>query len=508
MSLTTEISRIVDAKNEIKRAINAKGGTLLNERLSEYAAAIDNLTPTDFRNRVRFIDYDGTILKTMYVADGESATPPDAPSHNKMVFQGWNCSLENIVGHRDIGAIYTTASGKCEFDIRLLPPTGLTVSFMPRIENGTLTVDWGNGVSNTYAAEEWLEASYTYEDYGNYTITMSISEGGSWYIPEGFCGWYYSNYYLKEARITGVKQIYGNSFSSQGGLKTIAMSRDVETLGYGAFSGCSALVAAILPDSLTTIESNVFMSCTALSYIVFSDSLTAIPNQICQHCNCMDAVTIPDGIKSIGNYAFNECHALSELYLPEGLESIGEYAFCNCLSIRELKLPSTLTHIGNYGFQDCHSIEEIYLPDSITYLGSRTFYQNYSLKKIRIPTSITSIPSYLCYRCRALENIEFPENITDIGDYAFYDCFRLKEVHFHENIATLRSCCFQYCHAMGDYYCHRTTPPTMTSNNALSNIPGSCTIWVPKSDERTILTAYRTASNWSTYANYMAEMEE
>ena len=38
MSVATEISRLSAAKADIKRAINAKGGTLVNERLSEYAS--------------------------------------------------------------------------------------------------------------------------------------------------------------------------------------------------------------------------------------------------------------------------------------------------------------------------------------------------------------------------------------------------------------------------------------------------------------------------------------
>ena len=46
MSIAAEITRLADAKTEIKRAINAKGGTLVNERLSEYASAIDNLAAT------------------------------------------------------------------------------------------------------------------------------------------------------------------------------------------------------------------------------------------------------------------------------------------------------------------------------------------------------------------------------------------------------------------------------------------------------------------------------
>jgi hypothetical protein len=61
---------------------------------------------------------------------------------------------------------------------------------------------------------------------------------------------------------------------------------------------------------------------------------------------------------------------------------------------------------------------------------------------------------------------------------------------------------------MRNYYCYRTEPPNLTSSNVFNDIPGTCVIWVPKSTDRTVLTAYKTASNWSNYANHMAEMED
>ena len=81
MSIASELTRLSAAKADLKRAINAKGGTLVNERLSEYASAVDALLPEDFGNRIRFIDYDGTVLKTMFIAEGESAEPPTPPEH-------------------------------------------------------------------------------------------------------------------------------------------------------------------------------------------------------------------------------------------------------------------------------------------------------------------------------------------------------------------------------------------------------------------------------------------
>ena len=485
MSVATEISRLSAAKADIKRAINAKGGTLVNERLSEYASAIDNLVPEDFRNRVRFIDYDGTTIKTMYVADGESAESPADPKHPGLVFQGWNCSLENIQGHRDIGAIYTTESGASEFDVRMMVPTGLTVTFYPYIESGTLTIDWGNGSTDTITETGRQQISYTYADYGDYTIKMSISEGGSWYIPDGFCQRTDGSYYLTAARITGIRQISNSAFQYKYGLQTFTMSRDLETIGSDVFYECRALVAMIFPDSLTSIG-------TGMLY----------------YCYTLDAVTIPDGVTNIGHYAFHYCYALSEVSFPDTLEYIGEYAFCYCTALREVRLPEGLTTLHRCVFQECYSLESTHLPDSLTTIYENTFYNCRNLKYVNIPRGITSIPNSFCNRCYALEKIEIPDHITHIGDDAFYECYRLTEVKFHADITTIRNGAFRYCRAMRNYYCYRPEPPNLTSSNVFNDIPGTCVIWVPKSTDRTVLTAYKTASNWSNYANYMAEMEE
>ena len=508
MSVATEISRLSAAKADIKRAINAKGGTLVNERLSEYASAIDNLVPEDFRNRVRFIDYDGTTIKTMYVADGESAEPPENPKHSGMVFQGWNCSLDNIQGHRDIGAIYTTESGASEFDVRMMVPTGLTVTFYPYIESGTLTIDWGNGSTDTITETGRQQISYTYADYGDYTIKMSISEGGSWYIPDGFCQRTDGSFYLTAARITGIRQISNSAFQYKYGLQTFTMSRDLETIGSDVFYECRALVAMIFPDSLTSIGTGMLYYCYGLSQVVFSDSLTTIPERVCYYCHTLDAVTIPDGVTHIGHYAFHYCYALSEVSFPDSLQSIGEYAFCYCTALREVRLPEGLTTLYRCVFQECFALESTHLPDSLTTIYENTFYNCRNLKYVNIPRGITSIPNSFCNRCYALEKIEIPDHITHIGDDAFYECYRLTEVKFHADITTIRSGSFRYCRAMRNYYCYRTEPPNLTSSNVFNDIPGTCVIWVPKSTDRTVLTAYKTASNWSNYANYMAEMEE
>ena len=121
---------------------------------------------------------------------------------------------------------------------------------------------------------------------------------------------------------------------------------------------------------------------------------------------------------------------------------------------------------------------------------------------------MTSIPSGFCSECHALESVEIPENISHIGEDAFLNCYRLKEIRIPSSVESISSEAFRYCRAMRDYYCLRREPPSLNNSNVFGEIPDNCMIWVNKSTDRTILTAYKTASNWSYYADHMAEMED
>ncbi len=507
MSILTEVERLTSAKENLKQAINAKGGTLVNEKLDAYAEAVDALVPEEFGSRVRFIDYDGTILKTVYIADGESVTTPELPVHPGMVFQGWNCDTENIIGHCDIGAIYTTESGACEFDVKMEVPTGYTVRFYPYIESGTLTIDWGDGTVDTVSSTGKQEVSYTYAEYGECTVKMKISDGGSWYIPDYFCNGSNSNYYLIRARITGVKKLNNYAFQYQYGLQTVTLSRDIESMGEQIFYENRSLVAFVFPDSLTSISRNTFYYCYGLARVVFPDTITEIPEYLCYYCYTLDGVTIPNGVTTINSYAFYCCWALKYVRFPSTLTHINYEAFRDCYSLRDVKFPEGLLYLGDRAFYNNYALGDIHLPDSITSMGSELFAYNRAMRHINIPAGVTSIPNYFCHCCYGLESIEIPENITYIGDQAFRDCYCLKNVTFHSGITNIRSRAFGYCYSMQNYYCKRTTPPTLGSSNVFDSIPASCTIWVPASTDRTVLTAYKTASNWSNYANYMKEKE-
>jgi hypothetical protein len=356
-------------------------------------------TPTTGDYLVRYFDYDGTILKEQWVDSGEDATPPTSPSHSGLTFQGWNRVSTNVTEDRDIGATYITSDGKTRAKIRLTTVSGKAPTlYLNKSDSSTLTIDWGDGTSNTYTNSGNFNVSHTYTNYGDYNITMWISSGSGTY-----------------------------------------------TFGNG------------------------------------SSTTTFIGGSTQAYRNTLLDIFIGEDVTSISPYAFAYCYSLTSITIPSGVTSISPYAFAYCYSLTSITIPSGVTSIGNSAFEGCHSLTSVTIPNSVTSIGSYAFSNCYSLTSLTIPSGVTSIGNSTFYSCHSLTSITIPSGVTSIGDYAFYFCYSILE-----------------------YILEPTTPPTLSNTNAFTDINSICKIYVPDAS----VSAYKSASYWSTYANYIYPISE
>ena len=104
-----------------------------------------------------------------------------------------------------------------------------------------------------------------------------------------------------------------------------------------------------------------------------------------------------------------------------------------------------------------------------------------NLRSVTIPDSVTSIGSFTFKGCVGISSITIPDSVHSIADGAFAECINLESV-----------------------YCMPTTPPTLGNyvfqhwvNNDYQNI--GCKIYVPASDDDSIISAYKTSTNWHNY---------
>lgn len=102
-----------------------------------------------------------------------------------------------------------------------------------------------------------------------------------------------------------------------------------------------------------------------------------------------------------------------------------------------------------------------------------------------------------------IEEIRFSTN-TSIGNGAFRYCHALQSVTIPEGVTSIGGGSFQYCYAIVAYRLEPNTPPTLANTNAFSGISTDTVFYVPASS----LEAYKTANNWSTYADRMVAEPE
>lgn len=133
------------------------------------------------------------------------------------------------------------------------------------------------------------------------------------------------------------------------------------------------------------------------------------------------------------------------------------------------------TNVRRYAFY-YGTFESVELPDSIVSIGEYAFSNCSNLTEVTLPKGLTSLMAY-CFASTKLPNIVFPETVTSIAGYAFNSCKQLRTF-------TVKA----------------TTPPTLSGllGNGLS---GFRNIIVPVGCGE----AYRQATNWSTYADFIVE---
>ena len=423
-------------------------------------------------NDVTFYDYDGTVIASYSLEEAQSLTTlPDGPTHDGLTLQGWNYTLEKVKAFTrpmNVGAIYTTSDGKTRLYIHIADKARSTVPLYisQTVANG-VTIDWGDeSATETLAGTGTVNMSHAYGAAGDFTISLTVNDGCTLGFGHG----------LSSYSIMGATDTSGRVYCNM--LQKVEIGSGVTSIGDYAFSGCYSLSSITIPDGVTSIGDYAFSNCRSLSSIIIPDGVTSIGANAFLYCTSLSSITIPDGVTSIESNAFNSCYSLPSITIPDGVTSIGDYAFSGCYSLSSITIPDGVTSIGASAFSSCSSLSSITIPDGLTSIGSRAFQQCISLPSITIPDGVTSIESNAFNSCYSLSSIIIPDGVTSIGASAFSGCYGVAEYHLKP-----------------------TTPPTLSNPNAFKNIPSDCIIYVPQGS----LEAYKTATNWATYASYMQE---
>lgn len=167
-------------------------------------------------------------------------------------------------------------------------------------------------------------------------------------------------------------------------------------------------------------------------------------------------------------------------YTNDRVTEFRRYAFYRCYDLTKISAPNALT-LGQYALSECTSLAEINFPKAAT-VGQSVFVGCTSLVNAELPMA-TTLYSNVFNGCTALKRLKC-DSLKAINALALSDCTNLEALILPANIVC-----------------------TLANKNAISDTKIAKSegyIYVPSAK----LSAYKTATNWSTYANKFRAIED
>ncbi|MCL2796917.1 MAG: leucine-rich repeat protein [Firmicutes bacterium] len=309
---------------------------------------------------------------------------------------------------------------------------------------------------------------------------------------------------LKSVVIRGKSDIAANAFNGCSALQTIYLPSSVESIGTGAFSGCSNLIMYAEPVSQPAswlsllpagrpvywgVTGSAFFENDKAHYVLQGEN--AILTKYVGDAETFDvlALALDAPVTRIGSYAFSGSSIIN-VSIPESVTEIGSNTFASCLrltlflnsnepptqstsfeSVRAIVVPigaedsykDAWTAYESMIYSEAHVAGDkfviadntlisyfgtenmVEIPEGVTKIANHVFRNRESLQKIMLPDSLAVIGMGSFQRCTNLAGITLPKGLTEIGQNAFYGCTSLQSITISADVATIGFDAFYVC---------------------------------------------------------------
>ena len=240
------------------------------------------------------------------------------------------------------------------------------------------------------------------------------------------------NSLLKECGIVG-EELTAASVAPSG---VFSIPESVESIGYGAFEGCTGLTQVTIPESVDSIGVDAFKGCTGLTQVTIPKSVDSIGENAFSGCTGLTQVTIPESVKSIRCGTFRDCNSLTNINIPNSVRNIGENAFKGCTGLTQVTIPESVESIGYGAFKGCTGLTQVIIPSSVKIIRDKAFKGCTGLTQVTIPESVEIIGENAFEGCTGLTEITIPNSVTNIDKDAFWGCNNLNHIEYKGKVYT------------------------------------------------------------------------
>jgi hypothetical protein len=454
---------------DIASAIREKKGSSEPINAKDFSNEIRNIQSGAVeleRNDVNFYDYDGTLLFAYTLAETQALTElPTPPTHEGLVFQGWNWDYEDVIAldyPMDIGAMYITDDGKTRFYLEVEDEEGVDIELGFTQTANDVIVDFGDGSPTQTSADAKAIIPHHYAK-GSYVLKM-WSQGKKKY-----------------------------TFEQSGATRNI----------FGGVADVSAtILRKIELGNNSDVSSYGFIKCTNLETIsVYREiSGTFGWTSSFEYCLRLKHLNIPKGSQYLYGSVMTYCMSLKSMTLPNTPILIsGGAATRNGLRFVRISQNANISKTSPFTYTEIEEFDFI----AKSTASDGFFRECKKLKKVK------NIQGCVIYKnffvgCYSLEEVEIPEDQTIIYANSFTDCDTLRELIFPKGITTIQSSAFGGS-GIGKFdFSALEAVPTLENTNAFSGTLATSKIIVPDA----LYDDWKAATNWSTYADRIVKASE
>jgi hypothetical protein len=400
-------------------SIETGGGGIIPDYYSEEGVL-------EYKDAVRFFDYDGTILYTYAIEEAKALEElPPLPLHEGLICQGWNYTLDDIRAQDlfcEIGATYITEDGATRCYISINDPTSR--DFTIYVGSGS-EVNWGDGFVETY--QYGARQTHIYQSIGEYVVSIKKPGGGnmvistssysfinstSWNSPDGWDSKVKKIHFGNISNSTinlgcfnelevltfpiGIYDFYSYNIVSKK-LKSITYPRGVEGLSsIRSYSGSGFLIEGFrvsIPNTVTKISGNylvygaerIIRPSSAVSILNYEgDFATDVVSHVCKSNSPVCKLSLAKSVIS-GSSATSGSTIVKVVSKESPNTGTSSSSCAIAAQIRNGKLIKT---------------KDIIIPEGVERIENYAFYKQ-PINSFIFPDGITSIDYYAFSLCQA-----------------------------------------------------------------------------------------------------------
>lgn len=378
---------LIDLTEDTVTPATLKSGVTAHDASgAKITGTLDTAQPKE--SDINFWDYDGTLLYSWTLAELATKTElPPLPSHDGLICQGWNWTLQDIkdAGRElDIGALYITDDGKTRIYVDVDTETwdDFVLNYWQDPRNAT-TVDWGDGTTpETVNKGSWIEHRHVYASSGSYVITMSVKEGTTMRLGNGSNG----------------RKLIANDETDSGRcamLRRVEVGARVTTITDQTFQFCSRLESISIPQNVGVEGYATFNQAMQLRVIAIQ-SITNVYRTFYQ-CTNLRAITGTGMMNYTDKYIINNT-AVRQI-------NFDMTAANQAQALERVHIKAVNGQVRD--FSACRSLLEVTIPADATTFVAAAFQGDNALRRVTCLGDIASIPAQVFQRCYPLRFVDF-----------------------------------------------------------------------------------------------------